>query len=196
MVVLAIRFALWVILTACVAQVIQLEATTLSAERMFSEWGYVETLQSLVLFSTICLLLLKRHRDVEVRALASLMALAFAILLVRENDQVLELWLPHGIWKYPAALLAAWLGWLAWRGRDQWPAQLRRFATTPAFGMLTTGFLCLGFSRLLGRGSMWQAVMGDAYLRQVKNAVEEGVELFALSLMMMAIIEWLLPRRD
>ncbi len=196
MVALAARFAVWVVITACVAQVIKIEATSLPVARMFSEWGYVESLQSLVLLLTVILLFTKRHLAPDARLLATLMAIGFAILLVRENDQVLEQWLPHGIWKYPAAVLAVMLAWLAWKGRATWPGQLKAFAQTPAFGMLSGGFLCLGFSRLLGRGSVWQAVMGETYQRQVKNAVEEGVELFALSLMLMAVIEWLLPRHD
>ena len=48
------------------------------------------------------------------------------------------------------------------------------------------------FSRVFGSTRFWEAVMGERYIRQVKNTAEEGVELFALGLIFAATLEWLL----
>lgn len=192
---LLFRLAAYLVLTAAVAHAIYLEATSLDPLRMFSEWGYTEPLQSLMLLAGMVLLVIKQRLAPGVRALATCLALVLVVLLIRENDQLLELWLPHGVWKYPAALVVAALAVVAWRSRGLLPAQLLSFSREAAFGLMLAGFLTLVFSRLLGRTGLWQAVMGEAYLRPVKNAAEEGVELFALTLLVVAAAEWLFGSR-
>ncbi|MDX1556111.1 MAG: hypothetical protein R3212_08800, partial [Xanthomonadales bacterium] len=49
----------------------------------------------------------------------------------------------------------------------------------------------LVFSRLFGRASFWQSVMGEDYLRVVKNIAEEGTELLGYGLIAIAAVELL-----
>ena len=51
--------------------------------------------------------------------------------------------------------------------------------------------MVLAFSRLFGRGSFWEAVMGDSYMRLVKNIAEEGTELMGYALLVIAAVEFL-----
>ncbi len=56
--------------------------------------------------------------------------------------------------------------------------------------LLVTGvMLLLVFSRLFGMGSFWHNVMGDDYVRAVKNIAEEGTELLAYCLIAFASLK-------
>jgi hypothetical protein len=184
-----LRGFIYLLVAAAVSEVLFLEARTLPAERMYSEFGYAEWLQSLFLFLSVALLAYHARRAERWRALVNCMALAFGILLVRENDQVMELFLPHGSWKYLAGLLAAWAAVYFWRHRSAVAAQLNAYAATASFGVMIAGFVVMVFSRLFGRGDYWKTVMDEGYLRLVKNAVEEGVELLAITLIWVAVVE-------
>ena len=190
-----IRGVAYVALAAVLAQVSMLEALHFEPLDRFSEFGYVEYSQSAILALTVLVLVITDWRSDRPEALLRCLALGFAILLIRENDQVLELWLPHGIWKWPALVLFLALVAVFWRHRADVLADMKRLAKTPAFGVLVGGFTTLVFSRLFGRGAFWEALMEERYWRPVKNAAEEGIELFALGLLAAGVVEWLIARK-
>lgn len=191
-----IRGLAYVALAFIIAQVVLLEAQHFPPFERFSEFGYTELSQSGVLALTVLLLVVAALRSPESAPLLWCLALGFAVLLVRENDQVFELFLPHGIWKYPAGVLALIAALVFFRNRRAVIDELVELAGTTAFGVLFAGFTTLVFSRLFGQGKFWEAVMEERYWRPVKNAAEEGLELFALALLAAGIVELLLARRQ
>lgn len=191
-----IRGLAYVALAFVIAQVVLLEAQHFPPMERFSEFGYTEMAQSLTLALTVLLLVASALRSPEPAPLLWCLALGFAVLLVRENDQVLELFLPHGIWKYPAGVLMVIAAVVFFRHRRAVLEDLVSLAGTTAFGVLLAGFTTLVFSRLFGRGSFWEAVMEERYWRPVKNAAEEGLELFALGLLAAGVVELLVARRS
>ncbi len=190
-----LRGLAYILLAFVVAQVVLLEAQHFPPFERFSEFGYTELSQSGVLAVTVLLLVVAALRSPEPAPLLWCLALGFAVLLVRENDQVFELFLPHGIWKYPAGVLVLIAAVVFFRNRRAVLDELVDLAGTTAFGVLLAGFTTLVFSRLFGRGKFWEAVMEERYWRPVKNAAEEGLELFALALLAAGIVELLLARR-
>ncbi|NND45494.1 MAG: hypothetical protein HKN58_09235 [Xanthomonadales bacterium] len=193
---LLIRAFLYLVLVALVSQALYYEATSLDHFSMFSEWGHTEPLQSLTLFLCGALLLIKGRMSPRNRELAVCLALLFLAMLVRENDQHFEMMFPHGFWKFPAGLALLVMGIYAWHYRARLSEQVGRFTRSMPFGLMTSGFLALVFSRLVGRTAHWQAILGDAYIRAAKNAVEEGVEFFALALLLIGVIEWMARRYE
>jgi hypothetical protein len=184
-----VRGFVYLLLGAAVAELLRLEANTLGIGLRFSEFGYTERLQTLFLFLMVVLLFFRVRRFPDYRQLAMCMAGAFSILLIRENDQILELFLPHGFWKYPAAVLAVALVVYFWRQREVVQEQLLRWARTPSFGVMLSGFVALVFSRLFGRSEFWQTLMGDGYMPAIKTVAEEGVELLAITIIFIAVVE-------
>jgi hypothetical protein len=57
---------------------------------------------------------------------------------------------------------------------------------------MLSGMLVLAFSRLFGRNSFWEQLMGDTYLRKVKMVAEEGTEFLALGMVLLAVVEFVL----
>ncbi len=91
----------WAIIAA---ELIRLEIHWYETVDQFSERGLVEKIQALVLRASAILAFLVAYRGGPDRPLALIAGLVFSVLLVREQDQVLELWFAHGIWKWPAGL--------------------------------------------------------------------------------------------
>jgi len=69
--------------------------------------------------------------------------------------------------------------------------QIGKLSDHISFGMLTMGILIIHvFSRLYGRKKIWKALMGeDNFIRTVKDASEEGIELLGYSIIFIGVIE-------
>jgi len=185
-----LRGGAYFLLAGLIAELLRWEVQNLGRSLQYSEFGYVEPVQSVFLLTSAIILFYKARASVGLRQLAVCMAVVFCILLIRENDRALELVFPHGIWKYFAAIPAI-IGIVYFRkNRKAVSRQLNFYSHTASFGVMLGGFAVLVFSRLFGRTSYWQSVMGEEYIRVVKNAAEEGVELLALTLILLAVIEF------
>ena len=189
------RMFLYMLLAAGAAQLALIEVQYVTWRPPFHELGFVEIAQSMLLAASMVLLFwLARTRPQQAR-LALCAALAVAILLIRENDQTLEFFLPHGAWKWVALPVAAALVWQCIRHRHALNTQMQSFAGAPPFGVYLAGGSTLLFSRLFGNKVFWEAVMSERYFRPVKNAAQEGIELFALGLFFAATVEWVVWAR-
>ena len=185
-----LRLVIYTALVVLIAEVLRWEMLYIEPGWQYSEFGFIEFSQSATLLISTILLAVNAWRSEAFRQLSVCMALAFSVLLIRENDQVFELVMMHGIWKYfamiPLLIGAAYF----WKHRKAVSEQAVRFSGTSGFGVLLGGYSVLVFSRLFGRSAYWELVMGDGYIRIVKNAAEEGVELLSLTLMLIGVIEF------
>lgn len=120
---------------------------------------------------------------------AVLMGGFFAVLFIREMDVWFDM-LAHGSWVYPALAITLFSCYLAYTGGKQTVNQMAALLNTRYMPVLITSVvILLVFTRLYGMGSFWQSVMGDNYLREIKNVSEEATELMAYSLIAFAAIK-------
>lgn len=190
-----LRGVSYTLLAIAMAQLAYFEAVTLSHMERFAELGYIELSHAVLLTLCAVIMAVTAWRIPAYRTLAVFLSLAFAILTVRENDQILEMWLPHGVWKWPALALFLGIVWILVRKRQELFAQMREVGSTLPAGILLAGFTTMVFSRFFGRTSFWEAVMEDRYLRVAKNAAEESVELFGIGLFAAGVVELALLMR-
>ena len=118
-------------------------------------------------------------------------------MLIRELDGYLDAiydgaWLPFALATLTVTLV------LVHRMRQGLADSIRLFLSTPASGFFIAGGLGIFvFSRVFGYKGIWKALFQVDYLdpytasRWVKNAVEEGSELFGYCLVFCAAIELL-----
>lgn len=184
-----LRVFTYMLFAALLAELMRWEALHLDRGRQYSEFGYTEPGQSLLLAAAIVLLVARLRAVEEFRQLAVCMALLFSILLIRENDQLLEVFLPHGIWKYFAAIPLVLGAGYFWKHRAAVSAQVAEYARTASFGVMLSAFVVLAFSRIFGRTGYWEVVMAADYIRVVKNAAQEGTEFLGLGLLLIGVIE-------
>jgi hypothetical protein len=189
---IVLRGIIYLLIAIALGEGIRLEFELAADWRPFTEFGYLEMAQSLILFACTLVFAVQALRGTVYRELATCMSLFFLVLLFRENDQPLELILPHGSWKYFAAIPLIALLVYAWKNRRPLTVQAREYSRSFAFGVMLSGMLVLAFSRWFGRTSFWEQLMGDSYVRKVKMVAEEGIEFLALGMVLVAVGEFML----
>lgn len=187
-----IRVAFYIVLTLGIVQMLMLETSYFDGNRRFSEFGLVQMVQSLFLFASSIIVWIASRLNYRYRELAVCFTLSFVALLIRENDQIFEIWLIHGFWKWPALVVLLCLAWYFIRHRRAVVSQLKDLSLTLSFGILLAAFSTLLFSRLFGGSKFWKALMASDYNIMAKIAAEESTELFALGLFLAFALEFLL----
>ncbi|KZM38650.1 hypothetical protein OA92_22940 [Marinomonas sp. SBI22] len=183
-----------------VAQVISLEGFELGPNAQYSEDSLTETLQDAFAGFSAILFFISAYLSVKFRYAGILLGALMSMMFVREADAFLDEYAFDGAWQIiVTAIILTVL--LSLKGKfGQAYASLKEYATTASFGFMSAGIvIIIAFSRLMGRGSLWQAVMDDAYMRVVKNMVEEGTELLGYTIVVLAAVELLVyvyQRRD
>jgi hypothetical protein len=160
----------------------------------FGEGSFTEYMQEVYLFLTSLIFLLVGFRSKSHKAISYLMGGGAMVALIRELDAYFDQ-IYHGAW-FPFALVILVVTlFLVFKKKKQIWENLEEFFSTPAFGTFIAGFLSVFvFSRLFGTKKVWQALFEvdqlEGMQRWVKNAVEEGTELFGYTLLFIAAIEF------
>ena len=155
----------------------------------------VERAQLVFLLASCLSFVVLAWRRVDDRRFAVLAAAFFGCMLIREQDALFDALLFHGAWKYLTGPLA--LGALVWAAGDLRAtfAGMARFLSSRAGAVMVLALvLVLCWSRLFGMTGIWTAVLGDGYVRTVKNAVEETSELLGYTFVLASSLRYLVQR--
>ncbi|QFT86005.1 hypothetical protein FIU88_13605 [Halomonas sp. THAF12] len=192
---LCLRGFAYMLLVAALMQAVLFEATYMPNVR-FSEIGLTESLQSLLLLAGTILAIVARRLDDRLPHLTLLVIGLLGASLIREQDAWLDEFVFDGAWQILVSLLVLPILFVVIRNGRAFAAELERYAATFSGGLFAAGFIgTYVFSRLYGRGEMWEAVLGEQYIRVFKDAAEEVTELFGYTLLCIAMIELLLLAR-
>ncbi|MDP5252711.1 MULTISPECIES: hypothetical protein [unclassified Vibrio] len=154
-----------------------------------SESSLIELCQAgfMLFASAICFV--QRKKSAHLPLIFTILSAFFAVIFIREMDYHIELYFPHGAWKYPALLIMALTGVFAWKNRQALVKEINVWINLPQFHTWLLGFLIVFvFSRLAGMNDFWQSFLADNYMRDIKNLVEEGLELLGYALMLNAAL--------
>ncbi len=187
-----IRALLYLILVAVVAQMVTFEGFQQLTSAQYSEQSMVEHLQSALLLVACTLFYFSARLHDGFKIAANLTAALLAMMLVRESDAVLDTYVFDGAWQMLVSLIIA-LTLFSLRGQFRAIyASLKEYSQHSSFGIFLAGLVTvLAFSRLMGQGAFWHALMGEGYMRVVKNVVEEGIETLGYTLIVIAASELL-----
>lgn len=153
-----------------------------------SELSFVEVAQELFVLIIIILFSQFAWNNLQHRELGILIAGFFTCMLIRESDKFLD-FIQHGFWFYLALLVAFCCIFFAFRKPKEAIRQLAEYTQHPTFGIMLSGLITiLVFSRLFGIKYIWLSLLSDNPMREVKNIVEEGCELFGYALCLIASI--------
>ena len=153
------------------------------------EHSFVELGQSIFLFATSVIFMYLASKK-KANGLW-LVAGFFVCMLIREQDAYFDD-IFHGSWAYFALASVLFFVWKAWsQGKDNVLKTLAEYMQSPPFTTMSFGvMIILFFSRAMGMGKLWKLVMGENFIRVVKNVVEEGTELFGYSIIFLAAVEY------
>ncbi|MGQ1909015.1 hypothetical protein ACT3CE_04440 [Marinifilum sp. RC60d5] len=190
----AVRVVLYAIPVVASALIIKSDAGILIDGGKFGEASQTELLQELYLLLTSLTFILVGVRSKNHKAISYLFGGGAFVAFIRELDVYFDQ-IYHGAW-FPLAMIVLLVAvFLVFKKKKQIWENLEEFFTTPAFGTFIAGFLSVFvFSRLFGTKKVWRALFEVEQLepvqRWVKNAVEEGSELFGYTLLFIAAVEF------
>jgi hypothetical protein len=157
-----------------------------------SELSPVELLQNVLLIFCAGVFSWIAARDRLRRPLAIGFTALFIAFLIRELDFFLDVFLMDNLWQVLCGVvLAGALVYLV-RNSERYVQGWRRSWPSAGLALVVGGLILLiPFAQLIGHEPLWQIILGDRYLRVVKVAAEEFVELGAYLLITMGTIEFL-----
>ncbi|TVR80708.1 MAG: hypothetical protein EA409_07750, partial [Saprospirales bacterium] len=101
-----------------------------------------------------------------------------------------------GFWQLIVWLTVAVAGFITIKNFKKLVSQLTVVHHQFSFGVLLVGLVILHvFSRLYGKTSNWQNLLDDAYVRTVKDASEESIELLGYTIITIAVFELMIFMR-
>lgn len=158
------------------------------------ERSFTEITQEIFLLICVGIFAFLAYRKPVDRVFAIMASAFFACLLIRELDAFFDQ-IVHGFWKYIAIPIATAALIYGAKNIHSTLSGLSRFIRSQAGVIMIVGLVVLLlYSRLLGMTDLWKAIMGDSYIRTVKNAIEETSELLGYSLILAASARYLLHR--
>lgn len=186
------RAFVYALLVGGIVYLIMLEGYRLGTESVYGEQSLTEWLEVVcALISALCFLLVARF-DRVLRPVAGMLVALCAMMWIREADFLLDVHVFDGAWQLLVTAVLIGVALYLWWQPDSVSASIRAYSQQPSAGILLSGFLVLFvFSRLFGRETFWQGVMGERYQRVVKNIAEEGTEIMGYGLILIAAIELL-----
>lgn len=188
-----LRGLIYLFAVAGIAQLVSLEGYRSLTLSEYSEHSLTEYMQDVMSFLSCMLFLYAAHLDAKLKIASTLLAALLGMMFIRESDSLLDHYVFDGAWQTIVLLIFSCVMVFLIGRFSKIYASLKEYSLEVSFGVFLAGFVTLlAFSRLMGRSSFWQAVMGDSYMRIVKNIVEESIETFGYSLILIAAIELVL----
>lgn len=118
------------------------------------------------------------------------------IFMIRESDYFLDRYVVDNLWQVLIAILAALLIAYTHRHRKRLTIALARIWPSNGITLLFAGAVILfAFVPLVGHEPLWMSILGDAYQRVIKLAIEEFIELMGYFLWMIGTIEYAIQAR-
>ena len=156
-----------------------------------SEFSIVEMIQLLILLTCGVLMTWVARESHTQRPLAILFGGLALIFMIREMHYFFDRYLADNLWQVLAGISGALLIAYCFRHLKRLNIALARIWPSPGLTLIFAGAVILfAYSILVGHEPLWKAMLGDAYARIIKLAVEEFIELSGYLLWLIGTIEY------
>jgi len=166
-----------------------------------SELSPIELLQNALLVLAAGCFGWVAARDRLRRPMAMSLATVMLACLIRELDYFLDFYVVDNLWQVLCVLLISFAVVYGLRNRDTFVQGWKRSWPSAGLAMVLGGFILLiPYAQLVGHEALWRGILADDYVRVVKVAAEEFVELGAYILIALGTVEFVwawsrLPRK-
>lgn len=161
-----------------------------------SEFSPVEIIQAIILCICGLIMLWVARYCPSQRPIAFGFGGLALVFLIRESDYFLDRFIADNLWQVLVAIVGSLLIAYTYRHRKRLTIALARIWPSPGLTLLFAGAVILfAFVSLVGHEPLWQSILGNAYQRVVKLAIEEVIELMGYYLWMIGTIEYAIEAR-
>lgn len=189
---LFVRLAIYSVFMFLIIQIVALDFR----EADFTESSFTEIAQKILLTTMVLGLVFFSYNYPRFRIISIIMALFFLVHFFRELDSFFDENFFDGFWQLIVWLTVAVAGFITIKNFKKLVSQLTVVHHQFSFGVLLVGLVILHvFSRLYGKTSNWQNLLDDAYVRTVKDASEESIELLGYTIITIAVFELMIFMR-
>lgn len=155
-----------------------------------NESNAIEFAQQSILLVTILVGFISLFYTKNYKSFMSVLSLFMAMHLIREFDAWFDGQFPQLGWFPFVLVLAAILLYILIKYFKTFIRQIKNLKTSAGFGILLVSLANLHvFTRIYGKPSNWDNIMGDNYLYSVERISEESVELIAYMMILIAMVE-------
>ncbi|TRX51995.1 hypothetical protein FNH22_22745 [Fulvivirga sp. M361] len=169
------------------------DASTITDGDKFIESSLTEYFQEGAFFITVIMYFLCAKLYRPNRSISVVLGGFFLMAFVREFDAFLDFYLYDGAWQTLVVIILVAVTYRTYKYWHPMTESIYNYANSFPFGLMLAGMMVtFVYSRLFGEPFMWQTLMEENYLRSVKNAAEESIELLGDSVIMFGSIEYLL----
>ncbi len=187
---IALRFLAYILVLIAIGSIPPFFAAQASGSGFFAERGPVEITQAALLLGMLILFLQFRHTMPQWKLLSTLLAACCLFAICRELDFLLDHWIPVVGWE-SAGIIPLVAAVYSYRKHSLFLAQLVPFLRTRAFGLLWAGLvITIVIAQLIGTSDLFQAMMGNDYVRHYKRVIEESIELLGYAMLLCGCIEY------
>ncbi|ART63751.1 hypothetical protein [Kushneria marisflavi] len=190
------RYIAYLFLIALICQCMYWDALPRDIDDQFSETSFAEIAQPFMLLGS--LILLWKVRAMGIYRHGTVLMFAFLLAsLIREQDFMLDR-VFDDLWQWLVTLVLVPALVFLVRYRLHVLDECCRYMKQMSFGLFLGGFVSVYvFSRLMGRGIFWEAVLKAQYVYEIKATIEESIETLGFALILLAIVElWLWARQQ
>jgi len=196
---IAVAFVTWALTQLEIASPGSLKLHIVVAETDIygtSEFSPVEIIQAIILVACGLIMGWVAKYCPSQRPIAFLFGGLALIFLIRESDYFLDRFVADNLWQVLIAILGSLLIVYTYRHRKRLNVAFARTWPSPGLTLLFAGAVILfAFVSLVGHEPLWMSILGDAYQRVIKLAIEEFIELMGYFLWMIGTIEYALQAR-
>ncbi len=161
-----------------------------------SEYSPVEIIQAIILGACGVIMGWVARYCPSQRPIAFLFGGMALVFLIRELDYFFDRFLIDNLWQVLVVITASLVITYTYRHRRRLRIALARVWPSPGLTFLFCGAVILfAFVWLVGHEPLWMSILGDAYQRVIKLAVEEFIELIGYFLWMVGTIEYAFQAR-
>ena len=165
-------------------------------ERSVKEDSVIEIAQESYLFIIVVILIIQSFKVPKFKNLSYILALFFAMHLVREFDLFLDM-VFDGLWQIIAFSMLGLAVFLFVKNRQSIIQQIGTLKNDISTGLFLIGLTLLHvFSRLWGKSDNWKTLLEDNYRRVFKDLAEEGIELESYSILLIATLQLFLTLKS
>ena len=165
-------------------------------ERSVKEDSAIEIAQESYLFIIVVILIIQSFKVPKFKNLSYVLALFFAMHLVREFDLFLDM-VFDGLWQIIAFSMLGLAVFLFVKNKQIIIQQIGALKNDISTGLFLIGLTLLHvFSRLWGKSDNWKTLLEDNYRRVFKDLAEEGIELVSYSILLIATIQLFLTLKS
>ena len=165
-------------------------------KRSVKEDSAIEIAQESYLFIIVVILIIQSFKIPTYKNLCYILALFFAMHLVREFDFFLDM-IFDGLWQIIAFSMLGLAVFLFVKNKQSIIQQIGELKNDISTGLFLIGLTLLHvFSRLWGKSDNWKTLLEDNYKRVFKDLAEEGIELVSYSILLIATIQLFLTLKS